>query len=88
MYNRSIFGGLMVVNTKGEITYSYQEQFMGDHAPLEEVLNACKEFAPEETKSSFDWYYNIDDSAAMVKEAEEEGKFHFKVACSADKCVL
>lgn len=33
-------GGLLVVDKKGEVQYSYLEKVFGDHAPMEEVLAA------------------------------------------------
>jgi hypothetical protein len=35
-------GGLLVVDKKGEVTYSYLEKVFGDHAPMEEVVAAVE----------------------------------------------
>lgn len=35
-------GGLLVVDKKGEVRYSYLEKVFGDHAPMEEVLAAVE----------------------------------------------
>lgn len=35
-------GGLLIFKRGGEIVYSFAEQTFGDHAPFEELLEACK----------------------------------------------
>jgi len=38
----TITGGLYVVGAQGGVQYQFAEKEFGDHAPLEEVLAACK----------------------------------------------
>lgn len=35
-------GGLLVVDSKGQVQYSYLEKVFGDHAPMEEVVSAVE----------------------------------------------
>lgn len=36
-----ITGGMFVVQQGGSIVYSFQEEIIGDHAPLPDVMKAC-----------------------------------------------
>eukprot|EP00668_Euglena_longa_P033007 GGOE01042505.1.p2 GENE.GGOE01042505.1~~GGOE01042505.1.p2 ORF type:complete len:225 (+),score=57.24 GGOE01042505.1:39-713(+) len=45
-------GGLYVFHRGGEVAYSFLEKEIGDHAPLEEVLEVCRSVAGDSHKSA------------------------------------
>ncbi|KAL2918865.1 hypothetical protein HK105_201699 [Polyrhizophydium stewartii] len=47
-----IYGGLLIVKPDGEISYQYAEKHWGDHAPVPEVIEACKALAPEDVRAA------------------------------------
>ncbi|KAJ3323223.1 hypothetical protein HDV06_001990 [Boothiomyces sp. JEL0866] len=75
-----VLGGVCVVDKDGNSVYEYAEKHFGDHAPIEQVLDACKQFA-EDKGAGY-------DSAEIVKKAVDEGALKFKNACSENVCSM
>ncbi|KAJ3273318.1 hypothetical protein HDV01_004535 [Terramyces sp. JEL0728] len=73
-----VLGGVCVVDKEGNSVYKYAEKHFGDHPPVEQVLDACKQFAPDKGINF--------DSDAVVKKAIDEGALKFKNACSENVC--
>ncbi|KAI8923445.1 hypothetical protein BC831DRAFT_34525 [Entophlyctis helioformis] len=49
-----ILGGLLVAKPDGAISYMHPESSWGDHAPILEVLEACKNLAPADVKAAIE----------------------------------
>jgi hypothetical protein len=69
------------MDSTGKVTFEYAEKHFGDHAPLEEVLEAVRAFAPEEFKSKF-------NPVQAVSERKASGGLRFAKACTSDVCAL
>ncbi|KAI8913587.1 hypothetical protein EDD86DRAFT_262706 [Gorgonomyces haynaldii] len=69
-----VLGGMMLIDKSGGIRYSYKEKEFGDHAPLKDVIEACKEMAPSDVRKTL-------DVTKMLEEAEKENLFMCENAC-------
>eukprot|EP00842_Homolaphlyctis_polyrhiza_P004329 jgi/Hompol1/4898/HPOL_004008-RA len=77
-----IYGGLLIVSADRSITYQYAEKEWGDHAPLADVIAACKTYASPAVHEEID-ALKLDFSNTNA--ANKDG-----TACdaSADACKL
>ncbi|KAI8913586.1 hypothetical protein EDD86DRAFT_245205 [Gorgonomyces haynaldii] len=69
-----VLGGLMILDQRGQMVYKFEEVEFGDHAPIDKVLEACKQLAPSSIRSEL----KMDE---IVKNAEEKHMFHCDNAC-------